>query len=146
VAGAGSTWADQTLSALRAAGYRAGGARSAVVELLERQDCCLSAQEIYDALRAEKRPVGLASVYRIVDLLAGLKLVQRVDVGDKVARYQAARPGGEHHHHVVCDDCGKVEPFSDPRLERVLSDVGKRVGFAIAGHNVLLRGSCGCSG
>ena len=78
------------------------------------QDCCASAQEIHDSLRSEGRSVGIASVYRVLEVLSELRLVQRVDVGDGIARFEPALPDGDHHHHVVCDDCGKVEPFSDP--------------------------------
>ena len=70
-----------------------GGARKAVVDLLSRQDCCLSAQEIRDELRSEGPGVGLASVYRAIELLLALGLVQRVDVGEGGQRYEAVVPG-----------------------------------------------------
>jgi Fur family ferric uptake transcriptional regulator len=136
------SWAEATLEELREAGYRSGGARRAVVELLARQDCCLSAQEIFDALRAAGRPVGIASVYRVLDLLAERKLVQRLDVGGGVARYEPALSDDEHHHHLVCDDCGKVEAFSDEPLEQALRQLGGRVGYDVEAHDVVLRGSC----
>jgi Fur family ferric uptake transcriptional regulator len=135
-------WHETTHDALRAAGYRKGGARQAVVDLLGRQDCCLSAQEIFDTLRAEGRRVGIASVYRVLEQLVDQRLVQRLEIGDGVARYEPAHPGGEHHHHVVCEDCGRVEAFEDPGLERVIDGLGGRLGFAVAGHDVVLRGAC----
>jgi Fur family transcriptional regulator, ferric uptake regulator len=138
-----SSWAAHALSALGAAGYRGGGARARVVDLLGRQDCLLSAQEIFDELRREGRPVGIASVYRVLDVLSDLGLLQRLDLGEGLSRYEAVWPGGEHHHHLVCDDCGKVEAFTDPPLERALSRVGGRLGYALDAHDVLLRGSCG---
>ena len=91
-----------------------------MIESLAAQDCCRSAQEIFDQLRDEGRAVGIASVYRVLDLLVSLGLVQRLDLGGGVARYEPAMPGGEHHHHVVCVDCGEVRPFEDPGLERAL--------------------------
>src|SRR5262249_15174050 len=75
-------WAEHALTALDDAGYRRGGARRAVVDLLARQNCCLSAQEIFDGLRRARRPVGIASVYRALDALVDLRLVKRVDAGD----------------------------------------------------------------
>jgi Fur family ferric uptake transcriptional regulator len=137
-----STWLDTTRGALRDAGLRAGGARSAVLELLARQDCCASAQELYETLEASGRSVGIASVYRVLDTLSELRLVQRVDIGDGVARYEPAG-GGDHHHHVVCGDCGKVEPFSDPSLERAIELASSRLGYSVEGHEVVLRGECG---
>ena len=135
-------WLDTTHGALRDAGLRSGGARSAVLELLARQSCCASAQEIHEALEAAGRSVGIASVYRVLDTLSELRLVQRVDVGDGVARYEPAG-SGDHHHHVVCGDCGKVEPFSDPSLERAIGAASSRLGYVVEGHEVVLRGECG---
>jgi Fur family transcriptional regulator, ferric uptake regulator len=138
----GVAWSEHAHAALRGAGYRGGGARTAVVDLLGRQECCLSAQEIFDALRAEGRPVGIASVYRILDVLTELGLTQRLDVGGGVARYEPLQPDGDHHHHLVCDDCGKVEAFSDESLEAALEQLERSVGFAVGGHDVVLRGAC----
>jgi len=139
----GTGWADQAVRRLRAGGYRNGGARRAVVELLGRQACCLSAQEIFDALRAEERPVGLASVYRVLELLSDEGLVQRIELGAGTARFEPVLPSGDHHHHLVCADCGKVEAFEDPELERALRRAEGRSGYAVAGHDVVLRGACG---
>ena len=137
-----TTWAETTLEQLRGAGFRSGGARSAVVELLSRQTCCLSAQEIFDVLRDEGRPVGIASVYRVLDLLAAQRLIQRLDVGGGVARYERTLSDEDHHHHLVCDDCGKVEAFSDEPLEQALRQLGGRVTYEVEAHDVVLRGSC----
>jgi Fur family ferric uptake transcriptional regulator len=135
-------WTETTLATLRASGYRSGGARRTVVELLGRQDCCLSAQEIFDRLRAEGRSVGIASVYRVLDLLGEKGLVQRIDVGAGTARYEPVLPSGDHHHHLVCDDCGKVEAFEDAELERVMRSLEGRTGYSVAAHDVVLRGAC----
>ena len=136
-------WIEHARTVLREAGYHAGAAREAILELLSAENCCLTAQEIFDALRTQERRVGIASVYRGVDLLTDLGLVQRVDVGDGVARFQPVRPDREHHHHLVCDDCGKVEGFHDEPLEQTLSALGVRAGYRLAGHEVVLRGACG---
>jgi Fur family ferric uptake transcriptional regulator len=138
-----NAWTETTLGTLRAAGYRGGGARRTVVELLGRQDCCLTAQEIFDRLRDEGRTVGIASVYRVLDLLGEQGLVQRVAVGAGTARYEPVLPSGEHHHHLVCDDCGKVEAFEDPGLEQAIHRLEGRTGYSVAAHDVVLRGACG---
>jgi len=134
-------WAEATLESLSAKGLRQGGARRAVVELLGKQDCCLSAQEILDRLRAADRSVGIASVYRVLDLLAGEGLVQKIEVGSGTSRYEPVQAGG-HHHHLVCDTCGKVEPFEDPGLERAIVHVEKHSGYEVSAHDVVLHGSC----
>jgi Fur family transcriptional regulator, ferric uptake regulator len=137
-----SKWTNDTLAALGRAGYRSGGARSAVIELLGRQDCCVTAQEIFDGLRADGRGVGIASVYRVLELLSDKGLVQRIDVGGGMARFEPVHRSGEHHHHLVCEDCGKVEAFTDDGLERALRKVESRTGYSVAGHDVVLRGAC----
>jgi Fur family ferric uptake transcriptional regulator len=78
----------------------------------------------------------------VLDQLSEHGLAQRVDLGEGTARYEAALPTGEHHHHLVCDGCGRVESFADDRLERVLRDVERRSGYAVAAHDVVLRGAC----
>jgi Fur family ferric uptake transcriptional regulator len=134
-------WSSEALAALEARG-RSGGARRAVVDLLGRQDCCLTAQEIFDRLRGEGRRVGIATVYRVLEQLSERGLVQRIDVGAGTARYEAALATGEHHHHLVCDDCGKVEAFADDELEAVIHKVERRTGYSVAAHDVVLRGAC----
>ena len=138
-----SDWTQRTLEALQGGGYRNGVARRAVVELLGRQDCCLTAQEIFDELRTEGRRVGIASIYRVLDLLTEKGLLQRVDFGSGVARFEPAHSSGEHHHHLVCSHCGRVEAFEDGELERALRKVESRRGYSVAGHDVVLRGACG---
>jgi Fur family ferric uptake transcriptional regulator len=135
-------WAAHVRTTLAAAGYRSGGAREAVVRLLDRQDCCLSAQEIHDRLRSARRGVGIASVYRALETLAELRLVKRVEAGDGIARYEPLRPDGDHHHHLVCRDCGKVEAFSDPRLERAIDRAAGASGYAVEEHEIVLSGAC----
>jgi Fur family transcriptional regulator, ferric uptake regulator len=135
-------WVKHSLGVLEDAGFRSGGARRSVVELLGRQDCCLSAQEIFDRLRSARRPVGIATVYRTVDILTDLRLVKRIDAGDGIARYEPAQPDGDHHHHLVCRDCGKVEAFTDPRLERAIDRVAGGLGYSVDEHEVVLTGAC----
>jgi Fur family ferric uptake transcriptional regulator len=135
-------WTAHALDALAGAGYRRGGARQAVVELLGRQNCCLSAQEIFDELRRLRRPVGIASVYRALEALGELRLVKRVEAGDGIARYEQSAADGDHHHHLICRDCGKVEAFTDSRLERAIDRVAGGLGYLVEEHEVVLTGAC----
>jgi Fur family transcriptional regulator, ferric uptake regulator len=136
-----AAWAAHARRELARAGHRAGGARGEVLDLLASQDCCLSAQEIHDRLRAAGRGVGLASVYRALDVFAQLRLVHRLDV-DGTASYEPADPSGDHHHHAICDRCGKKDAFTDPELERLIHGLGERLGYDVGGHDVVLRGAC----
>lgn len=141
-AAASEKWAEHATASVRRAGHRAGGARQAVIDSLADQECCRSAQEIFDQLRADNRRVGIASVYRVLDLLVSLGLVQRLDLGGGISRFEPALPGGEHHHHLVCVGCGDVLPFEDPALEAAIEDAAHRSDFTVEGHDVVLRGRC----
>jgi Fur family transcriptional regulator, ferric uptake regulator len=137
------TWADRAEATLAAAGYKRGGARRAVLELLEGQTCALTAVEIEQALDAERRRVSRASVYRILDELERAGLVARVETGQAMVRYERAHNSeGEHHHHLVCDSCGVVMPFSDEGLERAIDELSERVPLAVSEHEIVLHGAC----
>jgi Fur family ferric uptake transcriptional regulator len=138
----GRPWIDDALEGLRAAGLRRGGARRAVVEFLAGRTAAARRRRSTTESRRRASASGVASVYRALDTLAELRLVQRVDVGDGIARFEPAREDQHHHHHLVCDDCGKVEPFSDEPLERALAQAAGRLGYALEQHDVVLRGAC----
>lgn len=135
-------WVEYALESLQEAGFRQGGARRAVVELLGEQDCALSALEIEDKLHARDHAIGRASVYRALEQLEGLRLVQRLEMGTGTACYERVRPSGEHHHHLVCERCGAVVPFEDQQLERAIARISRDASFAVSDHDVTLHGLC----
>lgn len=141
--GLNNEWRELALNALGEAGLRRGGARQAVVDQLAREDCCVTAQQIADALRKGGSRIGIASVYRALETLDRIGLVQRVEVGEGGTRFEAIVPGGEHHHHVVCDKCGRISPFEDEGLERAIGRLADRLGHRVSGHDVLIHGECG---
>lgn len=135
-------WAEHALEILGEAGHRRGGARTAVVEALARHDCAVTALELEEELRRRKASVGRASVYRALDRLEELRLVQRFEAERGIASYERIDPNGHHHHHAICRRCGRLEPFEDPRLEQAIAQVSEQVPFEIAEHDVVLRGLC----
>jgi Fur family transcriptional regulator, ferric uptake regulator len=137
-----TAWIERAEATLSAAGHKRGGARRALLELLEAQRCALTAVEIEDALREAERRVSRASIYRILDELEQLRLVQRVETGQAMVRYERVCAQDEHHHHLVCDGCGLVMPFSDEALEQAISSLSRRVPLTVSEHEIVLRGSC----
>jgi Fur family transcriptional regulator, ferric uptake regulator len=137
-----SEWERAAHHALRDRGHRAGGARAAVVGVLAVQDCCLSAREIASRLHRQGNDVGLASIYRALDLLSELGLVARVDIGEGAYRYEPVAPTGEHHHHAVCGRCGRVTAFEDEGLERNLERLAGRLRHQMSGHEIVIHGEC----
>ncbi len=133
-----AAWKTHAREELARAGHRSGGAREEVLDALAGRRCLASAQDLHDAL---ERRVGLASVYRALDVLTGLRLLHRVEV-DGTARYEPADPTGDHHHHAICDRCGRMSPFEDDDLESLVHRLGERLGYRVEGHEVVLRGAC----
>ncbi len=131
------TWTEQAASRLDEAGFRSGGSRRQVIELLGEEHCALTALEIDRRLDS----VGRATVYRTLEQLERLHLVQRVEIGGDAAGYERLDPEA-HHHHLVCEDCGRLAPFASEALEEAIDAVGRRSDFAVAAHDVVLRGSC----
>ena len=137
-----STWASSAERALSDAGYRRGGARGAILELLDEQTCALSAVEIERALLQRGREVSRASVYRVMEELEAIALVQRVEIGQGIVRYEPVRHGAGHHHHLVCDRCGRLQPFTDDGLERAIRRASERLPVEVSEHEIVLRGAC----
>lgn len=141
-AATGSEWAEHALQALQTAGHRRGGARTAVVEALSRHSCAVTALELDEELRRRRPPVGRASVYRALEQLEQLGLVQRIEVCRGTAGYERVDPDGHHHHHAICRDCGRMVPFEDASLERAIGELSRAISFDVAEHDVVLRGTC----
>jgi Fur family transcriptional regulator, ferric uptake regulator len=137
-----SDWVAHAQRELEREGYRLSGPRSAVVGALADLGCSVTAKEIADSLHGRGQDIGVASIYRTLELLDTLRLTRRVDAAEGVARYEPIEPSGEHHHHIVCDSCGQVSPFEDSGLERAIEKLASRVDYAIDAHDVTLRGEC----
>lgn len=136
-----SSWRRRAEERLSDAGYRRGGARTVLLDLLDEQRCARTVLEMEDDLRASDRAVGRASIYRVLDELEQLHLVQRIEVGQGIARYERIAPD-HHHHHLVCQRCGAVVPFTDDGLEQAIHRLSDSAGFEVTGHDVVLHGAC----
>ena len=135
-------WVGHARDTLERDGYRLSAPRTAVVETLATLGCSVTAKEIADRLHERGEDVGVASIYRTLDLLDRLRLARRVDAAEGVARYEPIDPSGDHHHHLVCERCGEVVAFEDRDLEQAIERLSHRVDYAIDAHDVTLRGKC----
>jgi Fur family ferric uptake transcriptional regulator len=138
----GQEWLEYATTQLRRAGYQRSDARLGVIEALAAHDCAVTAPELEAELRGREPTAGRATVYRVLEQLERLELVHRVDVGREISSFERAGPGTEHHHHIVCQNCGRINPFEDKGLERVVKRVSKESSFAISEHEIVLRGMC----
>jgi Fur family ferric uptake transcriptional regulator len=137
-----SEWAEHARTVLDQAGHRKARARNVLIDLLAGQPCALSALEIEDRLRDADRPVARASIYRILDLLGERGLINRLELGDGTTRYELIDPAGDHHHHLLCDSCGRLVPFDDRELEHAIDRLARRLDFRTDDHEVVLHGAC----
>jgi Fur family ferric uptake transcriptional regulator len=137
-----SDWIGHAEATLERGGYRLSAPRAAVVATLADLHCSVTAKEIADHLHERGEDVGVASIYRTLELLDRLQLARRVDAAEGVARYEPIDPSGDHHHHLVCVSCGEVSAFEDSELEKAIERLSGRVDYAVAAHDVTLRGEC----
>jgi Fur family transcriptional regulator, ferric uptake regulator len=135
-----STVSEHWLSVLKTSGYKLTGPRYYVVDILTRTDKALSAMEIYTQAHQNYPTIGLVSVYRTLDKLEALGLIQRVHQKDKCQAYIAA-PNG-HEHLLVCHSCGKISFFRGDNLNALVDGVEEKTGFMVQEHWLQLVGIC----
>lgn len=114
-----------------------------VLELLEQSHELTSAQDIYGKLRTEEstKAPGLTTVYRSLESLVSLGLVQAVDLGDGERRYEVVEPG-EHHHHLVCRSCSRSTHLDSCLIEDIEKAISDKYEFAIESHVFEVFGLC----
>lgn len=127
---------------LRGVGQRYTPQRKALVAALERARTPLSTADLVQA-----RTGPQSSVYRNLSVLEHAEVVRRVITEGEFARYELAEELTEHHHHLICSNCGKVEdvripPDLETTMDRVVDRLAKRSGFAKVRHRLDLIGTC----
>ncbi len=128
------------LENIQAHGYRLTEARRAVVEVVATSRRALSPLEVYEIARRRYPALGLVSVYRTLEMLSALHLVQRVHQEDGCNAY-LPNIGG-HQHLLICERCRRVEYFDGDDLEALFARVGEQTGFEIRSHWLQLFGLC----
>ena len=130
------TW----LTALSDNGYRLTGARRAVVEIVAASPRALTPLEVFDSARAAHPELGLVSVYRTLEKLEQLGLVQRVHHTKGCQAF--VRTGDGHQHLLVCQNCGKAVLFEGDQLDPLFNSISKATGFQIESHWLQVFGLC----
>lgn len=138
---------QETESFLRRKGLKVTKQRILVLEALAScPDKHLTAEEIYEIVKADCPEIGLATVYRTIQLFYELHLIDRINLDDGFVRYEIGdmEKGGtkHHHHHLICSKCGKVISFQDDLLEELEKKILETTGFWVMDHEVKLYGCC----
>ena len=127
---------ESAVAKIRGCGYKATPQRLAVLEAVAAEQ-----HQSFEGVRARCTEVGIVTVYRTLDLLSGLGLVRRVDLGDG-PRYELAE---DHHHHLICEGCGGITEFEQCPLDvRGLPEVGGD--FQVRAHSLEVYGTCSACG
>jgi len=135
---------DRIKKHLHSSSYKLTPQREATVRvLLEREEDHLSAEDVYLLVKEKAPEIGLATVYRTLELLTELKIVDKINFGDGVSRYDLRKEGAAHfHHHLVCIECGSVAEIEEDLLEDVEQIVERDFNFKIKDHRLTFHGIC----
>ncbi|HLS60590.1 MAG TPA: Fur family transcriptional regulator [Virgibacillus sp.] len=135
---------DRIKKQLHSKSYKLTPQREATLRvLLEQNEEHLSAEEVFLLVKDKAPEIGLATVYRTLELLSELKVIDKINFGDGVSRYDIRREGAEHfHHHLVCIECGSVEQIVDDLLGEVEEIVETDWEFKVIDHRLTFHGIC----
>ena len=123
-----------------AIGGKRSRSRAQVIEVFFRAGTHVTVEELTKAVRKRNRSVGSTTVYRTVKLLARLDYAKELDFGDGLKRYESNLEA--HHDHLVCQGCGAVFEFKEPRIETLQEQVAKQHGFFPTMHRLDIYGYC----
>lgn len=126
------------------AGLKLTDQRLKVLQIIqERPDEHLSAEGIYNLVKKDDPGIGMATVYRTLNLLESMELVKKIHLYDDHMSYEAVESEEEHeHHHLICNSCGIIKHIHEDLLEDLEKNVEQKTGFQVHNHRVLLYGTC----
>jgi Fur family ferric uptake transcriptional regulator len=126
---------------LKNMGLKATLPRLKILEIFQvRRQRHMSAEDVYRELLAEHQDIGLATVYRVLTQFEQAGILKRSNFESGKAVYELDE--GQHHDHLVCLQCGRVEEFYDPEIERRQQLVAEERGFALRDHALALYADC----
>ena len=129
---------------LKIEGYKLTTQRMAILNIIiENKDEHLSSEEIYDFVKVDHSEIGIATVYRTLQLFEKLVIVYRLNFDDGFNRYELNMDSDSHqHHHLICLDCGSITEVKLDLLENLEAGIERETEFKIENHNVKFFGYC----
>jgi Fur family transcriptional regulator, ferric uptake regulator len=131
---------DPIVDALDLAGYRLTGPRRAVASLIADHGGHFTASELEAAARDRQLGISRATLFRALDLLTELGVVERLDLPSGEHAYVPCAPA--HHHHVICSRCGRTTEVEDSGVAEAVTEIARRSGYRIDTHRLELFGLC----
>jgi Fe2+ or Zn2+ uptake regulation protein len=129
------------VDAIDGAGYRLTEPRRAVADLIAARDGHFTANDIIEDAHARELGIGRATIFRALDMFTELEVLERIDLPNGDHAYVPCEPR-VHHHHIVCEICGKVTEVEDLGLGAAIDGIQRRTGWQVDSHRLELFGRC----
>ena len=134
---------ERYLEIFRKNGYKLTTQRRVIFEVLYEDSCKHpSPEEIYDRVKDKYPEIGLATIYRTLQLMEDLGIVYKMNFNDGLSRYELCLSNAHQHHHLICMQCGRVEEVEIDLLEGLEASIEENKGFQITDHSVKFFGIC----
>ncbi|MEI7556521.1 Fur family transcriptional regulator [Candidatus Chlorohelix sp.] len=131
---------EEIMQKISESGYKLTESRRVLVELALKHEGHFSAADLYETIKSEAPSVGRATVFRTLDLLTSMQLLEKIHLGDGCHSYVVCQ--SRHHHHLICNTCGLTIDFENCHLNELLQDLSRLTNFSIKGHWLEVFGQC----
>ncbi len=136
-----NSFLERAKKVLRQKGYKLTGPRLAILDYMTREKGHPDVHEIYEGIRSEYPGIGIATVYRTVELLIKAGLMRPLVLKNNQVRYELSWPD-DHHHHLVCKECGEIEEFGSCNFKMISEEIEGITRFRIEEHTLEVYGHC----
>lgn len=136
------SWYEDAACMLRSSGRKLTKQRKVILLVFDCGPQHLTAQEVHESVARYEPDINLVTVYRTLELLADVGILSKINFNDGADRYERKPGDAEHHHHLICTECGQVVEFLVCEFSSLACQLEKATGFTVDGHSLKLTGKC----
>ncbi|AME09010.1 MULTISPECIES: Fur family transcriptional regulator [Gemella] len=135
---------EKIIKVIQKSPYKVTPQREKIVEILiENKDKHLSAEELYFILKEKTPDIGIATVYRTLDIFYDLKILEKISFNNGVSKYHLRQANNEElHHHLICTECNVIEKVSNPIFNKLIEYMKKEYEFEVQDNSLSFYGIC----
>ena len=135
---------EEIIKIIQKSSYKLTPQREKIVEILvENEDKHLSAEELYFILKEKTPDIGIATVYRTLDIFYELKILEKISFSNGVSKYHLRQSvDGQLHHHLICTSCNTIEKVSNPIFNKLIEYMKKEYSFEVQDNSLSFYGTC----